>query len=85
MNIMHLSNQELIDCIICAIASPGGESWQALAEIYAHNHQIPIIIYSGYGEDQVRDAEYEEIPCIYLNKPYTSEDLKIALQKVLGS
>jgi CheY-like chemotaxis protein len=54
-----------------------------MVELNRLRPKVPIILSSGYSEDQIADSPGNATPAAFLPKPYDFDELARVLQKVL--
>lgn len=75
---------EAIDCIILDLTMPSMDGAKTLAAIRDRSTRIPVILSSGYGEDEASSRLCKEHIAAFLQKPYKASDLMETLHRVLG-
>ncbi len=75
---------DAISCIILDITMPGKGGVETMLEIREMNRSIPIILTSGYSEEQAVAPLHDEAPAAFLQKPYDYQKLNQVLKSVLG-
>lgn len=75
---------EAIDCIILDLTMPSMDGAKTLNAIRDRSTRIPVILSSGYGEDEVSSRLCTEHIAAFLQKPYKASDLMETLHRVLG-
>ncbi len=80
-----ISNQN-IDCCaaVLDISMPEMDGIMAMNTIKQINSNIPIILSSGYSEDEFSFNEYGEKPDGFLSKPFQLSDIQRRLREVLS-
>ncbi|MBF0210297.1 MAG: response regulator [Desulfamplus sp.] len=76
-------HNESISCLITDLSMPGIDGWETLAEIRKIQPNIPAVLTSGYDEASAMSGENIERPQVFLHKPYSMDNLKIALEQAL--
>lgn len=74
-----------IDVVLSDLTMPRMNGWEILAALRQIQPELPVILSSGHDESKVLDAQPNELPQVFLHKPYQLGDLRNALTKVLGS
>ena len=69
--------------LLCDLTMPRKDGWETLAALREIEPGVPIILASGYNEDQVMQGDHPRPPQAFLHKPYRSTDLKEDLTRVL--
>lgn len=75
---------EAFQCVITDLTMPGKDGWDVLAALRRIRPDLPVILASGYARGQVLAASRAEGPQAFLWKPYTRDQLRQALDLVLG-
>ena len=76
-------NHESIVCVLLDLNMPHMNGWDALAAMRQINHEIPVILSSGYDESHAMAGKHKELPQAFLSKPYDLKSLNELIQKVL--
>jgi two-component system response regulator AtoC len=71
-------------CVILDLMMPGLSGTETLRAIREKNENLPVLIVTGYGESDASDPLGELSATGLLVKPFTSEQLEIALREALG-
>jgi signal transduction histidine kinase/ActR/RegA family two-component response regulator len=74
---------ERISCVILDITMPGMGGVATMAELKKMRTAVPVILSSGYSEEQVIDSLDDAAPTAFLQKPYDFEKLARILQLAL--
>lgn len=69
---------------ILDLSMPGMEGGQAIRELRQVQAELPIVICSGFGEQQARDTLRESSGIVFLEKPYQLSTLSETLDTVLS-
>jgi CheY-like chemotaxis protein len=77
-------NQGTIDCLITDLCMPGMDGWETLVALRKIQPNLPVILSSGYDEAQAMCSEYAEQPQAFLQKPYSMEELRAVLCRVMS-
>ena len=75
--------REEIRCVLCDLTMPRMDGWETLTALRQIAPGIPVILASGYSEEQAMDGEHTERPHAFIGKPYKIELLRMAFQKAL--
>ena len=78
-------HQADIRCVLSDVVMPHMDGWQTLEALRQLAPGLPVILASGYDEATVMGGEHAEKPQAFLSKPYTREELRAALGRVLGT
>ncbi len=71
-----------ISLVLLDLGMPGMDGRQTLEALRTLRPDVPVILASGYEEEQVMQSDYPEKPQAFLHKPYRMADLKAALEAV---
>jgi signal transduction histidine kinase/CheY-like chemotaxis protein len=74
-----------ITVVILDQTMPGMNGKRVVRELRGIRREVPIILYSGYSEEQVLGSGDGEEPDFFLKKPFDEESLTQALRAVLGN
>ncbi len=77
-------HQKDIVCVICDIVMPRMNGWQTLNALRRRSPGIPVIFASGFSEAQILEEDHEEVPDIYLEKPFQFAKLREALANIFS-
>ena len=58
--------------------------WETLSALRHIAPGIPVIMASGFSEEQVMEGTHPELPQAFLKKPYGMNDLKDAIGRALA-
>ncbi|HQN17893.1 MAG TPA: PAS domain S-box protein [Syntrophobacteraceae bacterium] len=70
--------------VILDLTMPGMNGWETLGALRALRPDIPIVLSSGYDEAKAMEGEHDELPQAFLHKPYSTADLRAALDVAMG-
>jgi two-component system, cell cycle sensor histidine kinase and response regulator CckA len=62
---------------------PRMDGWATIAALREIDPNVPIILASGYDEASVMSGDHPERPQVFLGKPYSLEDLREAICRVV--
>jgi CheY-like chemotaxis protein len=77
-------HQSEIRCVVCDLTMPRMSGWETLAALRELSPDLPVILASGYGEDEVMAGSHRELPQAFLAKPFDSEHLAAAIGHALA-
>lgn len=80
---MLLKHKEDISLVLLDLTMPGMNGWETLAGLREIRPELPVIMTSGYDETTVMNGKSAEQPQAFLRKPYSSDALKDALDRIL--
>jgi len=73
-----------IGFVLCDLTMPRMDGWQTLEALHKIRPDIPVILASGYDEASVMSGDHAEWPQAFLGKPYSLEDLREAIGRVVA-
>ena len=76
-------HRDEIGCVLCDLTMPRMNGWETLAALRKLSPGIPVILASGYSEDQVMANDHPERPQAFLGKPYDLNTLREAIARVV--
>jgi len=76
-------HQQEILCVVCDLTMPRMDGWETLAAIRKLSADIPFVLSSGYGKEQVMAGDHVERPQAFLGKPYLIQELTDAIRQSL--
>jgi two-component system, cell cycle sensor histidine kinase and response regulator CckA len=74
---------EEIKFVLSDLTMPRMDGWKTIAALRDIRPDIPVILASGYDEVSVMSGDHAERPQVFLGKPYSIEDLRAAIRKVM--
>jgi PAS domain S-box-containing protein len=74
-----------IRCVLCDLVMPGIDGWETLTALRQIAPDIPVILSSGYDQDEVMSGDHDEWPQFFLGKPYDLAGLREAIQKAIAN
>ena len=74
-------HQDDIRCVLSDLTMPRMDGWDTLTALRSLSSDIPVILSSGYDEDQVMAGEHPERPNVFLSKPYQLKGLGDAIRR----
>jgi signal transduction histidine kinase/ABC-type amino acid transport substrate-binding protein/ActR/RegA family two-component response regulator len=77
-------HQDQIRFVLSDFAMPRMNGLETLTALRQIDPAIPVILASGYSEEQVMDGTHHECPQAFLAKPYRLQDLKEAIRHSLA-
>ncbi len=72
-----------IGCVLCDIVMPRMNGWETLTALRQLAPDLPVILLSGYSEDQVMAVDQPERPQAFLRKPCEMKVLLNAINQIL--
>ncbi len=76
--------QQDIELVILDLTTPRMDGWATLRAIRALRPGIPVILCSGYDESRVLTGQPLAHSVVFLHKPYTFDELRVAIRKALS-
>ena len=73
------------DIILMDIMLGGSLDGIEAAKIISYNHSTPIIYVTALKDEQTKKRAFLPAPHLFLMKPYTEKELKLAIDNLLGS
>jgi two-component system, cell cycle sensor histidine kinase and response regulator CckA len=73
-----------ISCVVCDVTMPRMGGWETLTALRELAPGLPVILASGYSQDQVMAGDHPEWPQAFLSKPCDSRELVSALERALA-
>ncbi|MBU2622900.1 MAG: response regulator [Proteobacteria bacterium] len=81
---MFQQHKAEIRVVICDLTMPRMDGWGTLAALRKLSPGIPVVLASGYNENQVMAGDHPEWPQAFLGKPYVSKELSDAIQLAMA-
>jgi signal transduction histidine kinase len=81
---LFAADPDAFRCVITDLTMPRKGGWDLLAALRRIRPGLPVILASGYAQDHVLAAPHAERPQVILWKPYTSAQLRRALDQALA-
>jgi CheY-like chemotaxis protein len=75
---------ESISGVILDLSMPDMDGSETLVELRRIRPDVPVVISSGYGAEQISDRFSAQKPTAYIQKPFRLEDLKAVLSQAFG-
>ena len=82
---MFRQHPDEIRCVLCDLSMPRMNGWETLEALRSLSPGIPVVLSSGYDEEQVMAGEHAELPQAFLGKPYRLKDLGEAIHRALAN
>jgi signal transduction histidine kinase/CheY-like chemotaxis protein len=80
---LHAQPEPVIDLVLLDVKMPGMSGWEVLTELKRRNAALPVVLTSGYTqEDSIRPADAPP-PDAYLPKPYDLGELTAQVRRLL--
>jgi len=80
---MFRGNRDKIRLVLSDLTMPRMDGWKTIAALREIDPNVPIILASGYDEVSVMSEDHAERPQVFLGKPYSIEDLRKVIGKVM--
>ncbi len=81
---LFLQHKNDVSFVLSDVSMPRMNGWEALTALRHITPGLPVILTSGYTEEQVMEEAHPERPQAFLAKPYGLEELEIAICRALG-
>jgi PAS domain S-box-containing protein len=81
---MFQQHKEQIQFVLTDFAMPHMNGLETLIALRQIDPGIPVILASGFSEEQVMEGTHPELPQVFLSKPYGFKDLKDAIGRTLA-
>jgi DNA-binding LacI/PurR family transcriptional regulator/signal transduction histidine kinase len=75
---------DTVDCVLLDISMPGMGGLTVMKELRRIHPSIPIILTSGYSEEQAGNLHDQTAPSAFIQKPYDSARLGGTIRQVMG-
>ncbi len=80
---IYKAHQATCIAILLDLSMPGKDGWSCLADLRKINHDIPVIICSGYDPEGSAPDSHKDPNVSYLSKPFRKDDLDRVLTGIL--
>jgi CheY-like chemotaxis protein len=80
---MYRQHRPELCLVLSDVYMPKMNGWETLSALRRIDPDIPVILISGYSEEQVMEGDHPDIPQAFLGKPYSFEVLKDAIRRAL--
>jgi len=77
-------HRQEIRWVLSDLTMPRMDGWETLTALRKLSPDIPVILSSGYDEDQVMAGEHPERPNAFLGKPYQLKGLSDTIDRILS-
>lgn len=77
-------HQESICLVVLDLTMPRLDGVQTFEEIQKLRLNIPVVLSSGYNEENLMERFSDQVPAGFLRKPYLVQDMEAIIQEVLG-
>ena len=78
-------HQRAVNCVLCDLSMPHMDGWAVLEALRKITPDIPVVLASGYSEQQVMAGVHAEQPQAFLSKPYHFKELREAIVRALSA
>jgi len=82
LELFQKHRQEIL-LVLCDVSMPRMDGWETLSALRKIAPAMPVILASGYSEEQVMEGAHSERPQAFLGKPYDFATLKNAIGRAL--
>ena len=76
---------DTISCVLLDLSMPHMDGEETLRELRRIREDVPVILSSGFDEQETMNRFVDEADAGFLQKPYRLEDLAARLHEVLGN
>lgn len=81
-----VANRSAVGVLLIDAHMPVMDGWELLETVRQENAQVPVIVSSGNADTRLaREAQANDDRLYFLHKPYTLNELKTMLQRVLAA
>jgi CheY-like chemotaxis protein len=77
------SDPDRFDLVLLDMTMPGISGLEALARIRQYRPQLPVLLTSGFNQDDVHDVLAQDGACGFIQKPYTAAELQRRIAELL--
>ncbi len=77
-------NSDRIQWVLCDISMPKMNGWETMTALRRISPDIPVILASGYQEEEFLERFSTQRPRLFLRKPFNRKELKKAIELALG-
>ena len=81
---IFLQHKDDVSFVLSDVSMPRMNGWEVLTSLRHITPGLPVILTSGYTEEQVMEEARPDRPQAFLAKPYGIEELEIAICRALG-
>jgi two-component system, cell cycle sensor histidine kinase and response regulator CckA len=81
---IHEQPDTWIDLVVLDIKMPGMSGWDVLAELRRRSPRLPVILTSGYAQEDTPPADPATVPDAFLPKPYELAELTDLVRRLLA-
>jgi CheY-like chemotaxis protein len=81
---IFLQHKDEIRFVLSDVSMPRMNGWEVLTALRHITPGLPVILTSGYTEEEVMEDDRPDRPKAFLAKPYELEELEIAICRALG-
>ncbi len=81
---LFMENRHEVHGVLLDLTMPGMDGREVLAEIRGVDQDIPVILSSGFSQNQALDGVAQGASTLFLRKPYAPSDLQELMSRVTG-
>ena len=81
---VFLQHRDQIRLVLSDLTMPRMDGWGTLAALRKLSPDIPVVLASGYNENQVMAGDHPEWPQAFLGKPYMLKELSDAIRLAMA-
>lgn len=80
---VHAQHEAPVDLVVLDVKMPGMSGWDVLAELKRRDPDLPVILTSGYAQEDSTPPADAATPDAYLPKPYDLAELTSQVGRLL--
>jgi C4-dicarboxylate-specific signal transduction histidine kinase/CheY-like chemotaxis protein len=77
-------HKDKIRCVLCDLTMPRLDGWGTLIALRGLDPGVSVILASGYDKEKVMAGNHPEWPQVFLNKPYSFNELSNAIRRAVA-
>lgn len=72
------------DVVLLDLTMPGVNAAEVLRNLRPRRHDIPVVLMSGYSEQEVSNRSHQDGPTAFVQKPFSVGTMHSTLRQILG-
>ncbi len=80
---LYRQHFQKIRLVLCDLTMPHMNGWELLTALRKISPDLPVILTSGYSEEQAMEGDHPDLPQAFLRKPYLFRQLRDTIDAVL--